>query len=174
MTPGFVRLAGYQEDSILDGPGLRLVIFFQGCPYHCPGCHNPETWDFAGGTLVSHDAVIQKISEHHLLSGITLSGGEPLAQPDAVLTLIQYAKEHHLNVVLYTGSTYEKLLLDQRPIIQQILSLLDYLIDGPFLLEQKTLLKPYVGSQNQRVIDLEKTRRTGVVSLYQVANDLIE
>ena len=83
-----MRIAGIVEDSIVDGPGLRMTVFVQGCPHHCPGCHNPETWDAAGGMEVEVDEIVKKYLSNPLLDGITISGGEPFDQPEACAELL--------------------------------------------------------------------------------------
>ena len=82
-----LRLAGTVEDSIVDGPGIRYTIFVQGCPHHCPGCHNPQTHDFAGGYLADPKSLLEEIRKNPLLSGVTFSGGEPFCQPEALVDL---------------------------------------------------------------------------------------
>lgn len=82
-----IRIFGLADDSIVDGPGVRYTVFVQGCPHHCPGCHNPASHDFAGGTLMDTDGIIRKIGENPLLDGVTLSGGEPMCQPEAAARL---------------------------------------------------------------------------------------
>ena len=86
-----IRIAGTVDDSIVDGPGYRYTVFTQGCPHHCPGCHNPETHDFAGGKTVDTEEIIRQFRENPLLDGITLSGGDPMCQPEPCLTLAQAA-----------------------------------------------------------------------------------
>jgi len=154
-----IRLSGISEDSIVDGPGLRLTLFTQGCPFHCKGCHNEETWDPDGGTLHSFESLQDRWRENPLLDGITFSGGEPTMQMDAVLALSKLIKDDGLNIVLYTGSTYEA-LEDADPILfHELLSLVDYIIDGPFVLEKRSLSLPFRGSTNQRIIDVQATRK---------------
>lgn len=101
-----IRIAGITQDSIVDGPGLRLAVFVQGCPHNCHGCHNPETHDFAGGRLIDTDEIIAMMDGNPLLSGITLTGGEPFCQPDACIELAKAARERGLSVWIYTGYTY--------------------------------------------------------------------
>ena len=105
-----LRLAGTENDSIVDGPGIRFTIFVQGCPHHCPGCHNPQTHDFSGGTLTDTGELLKKIEENPLLDGVTFSGGEPFCQAPALAELGGQLRQRGLNIITYTGFTYEKLL----------------------------------------------------------------
>ena len=109
-----IRIFGLADDSIVDGPGVRYTVFVQGCPHHCPGCHNPASHDFAGGTLMDTDGIIRKIGENPLLDGVTLSGGEPMCQPEACRTIADAAHAKQLNVWCYTGFTLDALLKDPK------------------------------------------------------------
>jgi anaerobic ribonucleoside-triphosphate reductase activating protein len=152
-----IRIANWIHDSIVDGPGLRFSLFTQGCPHHCPHCHNPQTHDPQGGYLVDTDEIITEIKKNPLLSGITITGGEPMLQPEAVLELLQQTKFLGLDSVVYTGYVYEDLLLQNNTAITSILQTADYLIDGPFVESLKSLDLLFRGSSNQRIIDLKKT-----------------
>ncbi len=166
MTKKTIRIAGYVNDSLVDGPGIRFTIFTQGCPYRCLGCHNPDTWDPKGGEEVEISALIKKWRKNPLLDGITLSGGEPLSQKEALLPLIDAAKEDGLNITMYTGSTYEELLKRNDAVVNKILSKIDYLIDGPFILHELNLNLLYRGSNNQRIIDLRKSTPDKLVLIH--------
>lgn len=154
-----MRIAGFVEESIVDGPGFRIVIFFQGCAHHCYGCHNPETWDFEGGKEVSFDLIKKIIDDNPYADGITLSGGDPLYQIDASTEIAEYAKSKGLDVILYTGFLFEEVLektkANQR--LKDLLNNVDTLIDGPFILEQRHLSLKFRGSSNQRIIDVKKS-----------------
>lgn len=154
-----MRIAGFVEESIVDGPGFRIVIFFQGCAHHCYGCHNPETWDFEGGKEVSFDLIKKIIDDNPYADGITLSGGDPLHQIDASTEIAEYAKSKGLDVILYTGFLFEEVLemtkANQR--LKDLLNNVDTLIDGPFILEQRHLSLKFRGSSNQRIIDVKKS-----------------
>lgn len=163
MTKKKIRIAGYVNDSLVDGPGIRFTIFTQGCPYHCLGCHNPDTWDPKGGEEVEISTLIAKWRKNSLLDGITLSDGEPLLQKEALLPLINAARKDGLNITMYTGSTYEELIHRNDPLVNEILSKVDYLIDGPFILHELNLNLLYRGSNNQRIIDLRKTTPNNIV-----------
>ncbi|MBR2925865.1 MAG: anaerobic ribonucleoside-triphosphate reductase activating protein [Clostridia bacterium] len=163
-----MRIYGVVTDSIVDGPGYRTAIFTQGCPHHCPGCHNPESHDPQGGTEWMLDALEAKFTGNPLLDGITLSGGEPFVQPAACAELAKRAHAKGLTVWTFTGYLYEKLLekAGDDPAISELLRQTDVLVDGPFLLEQRSLELLYKGSKNQRTIDLNKTRAAGEIVLY--------
>lgn len=160
-----IRLAGEIEESIVDGPGIRYVVFTQGCPHHCNGCHNPETHDFNQGTLVDVDVLIEKMKKYPYMSGLTISGGEPFVQPSAVLELIRtyqalYPKK---NVLLFTGYTYEELRALHQVETDEILFRANYLIDGRFILSKRDISLVYRGSTNQRIIDLQATKDKGSI-----------
>ncbi|MGI6031191.1 MAG: 4Fe-4S single cluster domain-containing protein [Eubacteriales bacterium] len=160
-----LRLAGVIKESIVDGPGLRYVIFVQGCPHHCPGCHNPTTHPMEGGDIYPLSKVYDSICENPLISGVTFSGGEPFCQPEALAILGQLLRSKGLNIMTYTGYTLEKLLelRVQRPGIGDLLDTTDWLVDGPFLLEQRSLDLKFRGSRNQRIIDMAHFRATGEI-----------
>lgn len=162
-----MRIAGTVQDSIVDGPGFRFTVFTQGCSHHCPGCHNPQTHDPSGGTEHTVEELLERMRSNPLTDGLTLSGGEPFEQPEDCLLLAQGAHESGLNVWSYTGYLFE-FLRDQGTEAQKaLLRELDVLVDGPFLLEQRTLSLPWRGSRNQRVIDVPKSLENGDVVLFQ-------
>ena len=160
-----LRLAGIISESVVDGPGIRMVVFFQGCKHNCPECHNPDTHDFAGGYLKSVDSIIDELKKPSLVGGITLSGGEPLEQPAGALELASRCKEIGKNVMLYSGYTWEQITkkAETDKNIAELLTKLDILIDGPFIKEQKDLNLAFRGSLNQRVIDVQKTLLSGEI-----------
>ena len=145
-----MRIAGIVNDSIVDGPGLRLAIFAQGCPHHCPGCHNPESHDFAGGSDMDTEKIIARMDANPLLDGITLTGGEPFEQPDACRILADAAHARGLNVWAYSGYTFEQLCAV--PEKRRLVEACDVLGDGPFLLAGRSLDLRFRGSKNQRVL----------------------
>jgi len=165
-----IRLYGLVTDSIVDGPGFRTAIFVQGCPYHCEGCHNPDSQPFEGGTVWTLDDVEKKFANNPLLSGITLSGGEPAEQAAPCAQLARRAHQKGLNVWTYTGTTLEK--LNERakddPALRQLLDETDVLVDGPFILAQRSLELDFCGSKNQRLIDMNESRRQGKIVLWTV------
>lgn len=163
-----IRLAApLQSDSIVDGEGIRTVIWTQGCSHNCKGCHNPETHDFNGGTLINIDDIKKQLSELQLQDGITLSGGDPFMQPDSCLEIAIYAHQIGLNVWCYTGYTFEqlKILSKMKPIIMDLLKEIDVLIDGKFILEEKSFDVKFRGSKNQRIIDVKKSLNNNEVTL---------
>lgn len=158
-----MRIAGTINDSIVDGPGFRFTVFTQGCPHHCPGCHNPKTHDFEGGKLADTQEIIEKFRKNELLDGITLSGGEPLCQSEACRVLAQAAHESGLNVWCYTGYTFEELMegFEPHPEWAALLQEVDVLVDGRFILAQRTLEARFRGSKNQRLIDVPASLAQG-------------
>jgi len=167
-APGTVRLAGIVDESVVDGPGVRLVVFAQGCLHQCAGCHNPHTWGFDGGTEVSIEEILRRAEANPILSGITLSGGEPFSQAPGFARLAQEAGRNGLSIVTYTGYTWEQLVGSTRPGVRELLLATDILIDGPFV---QALADPglaYRGSLNQRVIEVrDRIRTTLAYSLAQ-------
>ena len=169
-----IRLAAYlQPDSIVDGEGIRTVIWTQGCPHHCLGCHNPETHDFNGGALVDLDEVFEIIDSLEGQDGITFSGGDPFMQPKECSEIAKYARNKGLNIWAYTGFTYEELLSlsTRKPEILDFLKEIDILVDGKFVLAEKSLNCLFRGSKNQRIIDVKeslKKKKTIIASGYEV------
>ena len=157
-----LRIAGTVNDSIVDGPGIRFTIFTQGCPHNWEGCHNPQTHDFNGGTIVDTDELLEKIKGNPLLDGVTFSGGEPFCQADALAELGREVKALGLNVITYTGYTFEK-LYEKRSENGwgKLLEVTDHLIDGPFVLAQKDWEIKFRGSSNQRYIDCQESLKQG-------------
>lgn len=150
-----MQIANYVQDSIVDGPGLRFTLFVQGCPHHCPGCHNPQTHDFDGGKTVSVEEVIKALMSNPLTDGLTLSGGEPFMQPDDCAEIAEAAKRKGLSVWAYSGWTFEQLLKDERPGVLRLLKSCDVLVDGPFVEAEKSYSCKWRGSRNQRLIDVQ-------------------
>lgn len=160
-----MRIAATLQDSIVDGPGLRFTVFVQGCSHRCPGCHNPQTHDPAGGEEQSVEALVARMRSNPLTDGLTLSGGEPFEQPQTCLALANAAHQAGLNVWCYSGYTYEELLTGS-PDQQALLQAVDVLVDGPFLLKERTLSLPFRGSRNQRIIAVPESLQAGQVILY--------
>lgn len=160
-----LRLAGVVKESIVDGPGIRLTVFTQGCPHLCEGCHNPQTHDPKGGYDSCVENLIDAVKNNPLLQGVTLSGGEPFMQAEP---LAQFAKEVHnlgMNVITYTGYTFEELKagFDTNSHWKELLLETDYLVDGKFILAEKSLLLRFRGSKNQRIIDVQASLQSGKV-----------
>ena len=151
-----IRIAGIISESVTDGEGLRYVIFTQGCPHHCFGCHNPKTHSFAGGYEVDTDSLKKEIFENPLLAGVTFSGGEPFCQPKPLAELAKAVHSRGLNVWSYTGYTLEALRERNDEDINALLANLDVLVDGKFEMDLKDLTLPFRGSSNQRIIRLKE------------------
>lgn len=162
-----IRLSGVVNDSIVDGEGIRYTIFTQGCPHHCPQCHNPQTHDPNGGYDEDTEKILSAVAENPLLDGITLSGGEPMEQPIPCAVLAQGAKKLGLNVWTYTGYTWEQLVQKNDSNIQKLLAFTDVLIDGTFVYSLRSLELCFKGSSNQRTIDVQKSLAQNKVVLWQ-------
>lgn len=173
-----IRLASpiLQEDSIVDGEGIRAVLWTQGCKHNCPGCQNPQTHSFDEGFLIDIEEIKSQIDALEGQDGITFSGGDPLYQVEECLELAKYIKSKNLNIWCYTGFTYENLLLLAKlnKSILDFLKTIDVLVDGPFILEKKSLDAIFRGSTNQRIIDTKKSlkeKKVCLVEKYYVNND---
>lgn len=162
-----ISINGITGDSIVDGTGLRLTIFTQGCPHHCKGCHNPQTHDPDGGAWADTEDILFAAAENPLLDGITLSGGEPFEQPLPCFALAEGAHRLGLNVWAYTGYTWEALLAENDADRMALLKEIDILVDGPFLLEERSLELRFRGSRNQRIIDVKKSLKTNGIVLWE-------
>jgi anaerobic ribonucleoside-triphosphate reductase activating protein len=156
----YIRIAGIINESIVDGPGIRMVIFGQGCRHKCPGCHNPETHSFNGGRLVTIDSILDQARRNPLLDGLTFSGGDPFEQAEAFALLAKEAKKLNLNIMTYTGYTYEYLIKNssRHKGWGALLDTTDILVDGRFEQEKRNLLLKFRGSENQRLIDIKRTK----------------
>ena len=152
-TENTIRIAGTENDSIVDGPGLRMAIFFQGCLRGCEGCHNPESWPPDGGRETTAAALLADIDKNPLLTGVTFTGGEPLLRSGALLTLAKGIRERGLDLAVYTGWTFEEILADGDRDALALLGYVSTIIDGPFVPGEKSLLLPFRGSGNQRILD---------------------
>ena len=163
-----LRISGIEPESIVDGPGIRYTVFVQGCPHHCEGCHNPQTHDFDGGKLVEMEKIIEEVKKNPLLSGITFSGGEPFCQPEELTELGKEIKKLGLNLVCYSGFTFEELLAmsENKPSVLGLLNIIDILIDGKFVLAEKSLMLKFRGSKNQRIIDVPASLLKGTAVLF--------
>ena len=153
-------LSGIVGDSIVDGPGIRTTVFSQGCPHHCEGCHNPDTWDFGCGTPMDEETILQIVRSNPLCRGVTFSGGEPFAQSEGFARLAALLKAEGYEVASYSGYTFEELLTGS-PEQKKLLESIDILIDGPFLLAEKSLELVFRGSRNQRILDVPKSLAAG-------------
>ena len=155
-----LRIAGIVRESIVDGPGIRFVVFAQGCPHRCKGCHNESTHDFEGGYDCSIEKILTEIDKNPLLAGVTFSGGEPFCQASAFYDLGIEIKKRGLDIVAYSGYTFERLkdMAVTNADISHLLEIIDYLVDGPFFLEEKDLTLEFRGSRNQRFLRMSDFR----------------
>lgn len=156
-----LRVAGLVGDSITDGPGIRLTVFVQGCPHGCPGCHNPQSHDFAGGEATDTAEILGRVRRNPLLSGVTFSGGEPFCQPAPLAELGGQIKALGLELAIYTGYTLEELLAENDPDCMALLRCADVLVDGRFILAQRSLDLKFKGSRNQRVLNVAASLAAG-------------
>ncbi|MCL5290412.1 MAG: anaerobic ribonucleoside-triphosphate reductase activating protein [Firmicutes bacterium] len=162
-----IRIAGVSGESVVDGPGLRYVIFAQGCSHHCRGCHNPETWDPAGGREITVEEILDGIRSNPLLQGVTLTGGDPFLQAGPLGELALRAKEMGKDVITYTGYTWEQVrdMAGEDERVKILLYNSDILVDGPYIHDQRDLKLVFRGSANQRVIDVGASLESGRVVL---------
>lgn len=158
-----IRLSGVIPESIVDGPGIRYTIFSQGCNHFCKGCHNPQTHDMNGGKNCDIDDILSEIKKNPILKGVTFSGGEPFLQAEKFSKLAQGIKNLGLDIVTYTGYTFEHLVknLDNQPGWRALLESTDILIDGPYMQDRRNLMLRFRGSENQRVLDAKKSLALG-------------
>ena len=161
-----MRIASFTHDSIVDGPGLRFVVFVQGCSRNCPGCHNPDTHDPHGGREVYVRELLAEIKKNPLIKGLTISGGEPLDQALDCARLAWQAKKLDLDVWVYTGYRYEDVEEARLPEWDALLEWTDVLVDGPFVEGLKTYDAKFMGSINQRLVDVQKSLEAGRVVLW--------
>ena len=157
---GTLRVARVQHDSVVDGPGLRYVIFTQGCVHNCPDCHNPQTHPPGGGYEMTIDELLADIWRNPLLKGVTFSGGEPFLQAEVLTVLARMVRVMGLDLWIYTGFLWEKIM--ERPDWAALASLADVVVDGLFIKEQKTISLPWRGSKNQRLISVADSLREGL------------
>ena len=161
----YINISGIIKESIVDGPGFRYTVFAQGCPHHCEGCHNPATWNYTDDTKESIEKIAEEISANPMLKGVTFSGGEPFEQAISFANLAKLVKAAGRDVLCYTGYTFEEICanLDKNNGYKELLENTDYLIDGKFILAEKSLMLKFRGSKNQRIIDVKKSMDGGEV-----------
>ena len=150
-----IRVNGIIEESIVDGPSIRYVIFTQGCYHNCEGCHNPETHSSDGGYLLSFDKILNTVKENPLIFGVTFSGGEPMLHAETLSKLCDELKKLGKDIMVYSGYTFEEIIKDTS--MKELLEKCDLLVDGKFDIQQKNLLLRFRGSSNQRIIDVKKS-----------------
>lgn len=156
-----IRIAGTVADSIVDGPGLRYALFTQGCPHHCPGCHNPQTHDPNGGYEVDVDDILKEIASDPLLDGVTFSGGDPLMQPEPLAIIANEVHKLGLSVIVYTGYSWERIQSERRGDWNRLLTNVDVLVDGPFVQSLHDWKLKFRGSSNQRFVDVKRSLAEG-------------
>lgn len=155
-----IRLAApLQSDSILDGEGIRTIVWTQGCAHNCPGCQNPSTHSFDGGYVEDIETLKKELSELKGQTGITLSGGDPMYQPEACLELCKFAQSIKLDVWCYTGFTFEELLRmsEKNKVILELLQNINVIVDGKFDMKLRSFDAIFRGSTNQRIIDVKES-----------------
>ena len=166
-----MRIAGLKLNDCVDGEGISVSLWTQGCPHRCPGCHNPETWSFDGGyedeTNEIRGKIVKAISANNMQRNFSILGGEPLCEQNKedVLNIITSVRMAYpkIKIFLWTGYTYEDLITQNDTIINNILSKVDILVDGPFILAERDLTLYLRGSRNQRVIDLKQMREENMI-----------
>ncbi len=165
-----LRIAGRVGDSIVDGPGLRYALFTQGCPRACPDCHNPQTHSPDGGEETTTDEIFREIAANLLLDGVTFSGGEPFMQAAPLVELARKVRELGLNLIVYTGYTWEELVAANDSDWNALLAETDVVVDGPYIRELRDWQTRFAGSSNQRFVDVRRSFETGnVVELDDLA-----
>lgn len=153
------RLAGIEPESIVDGTGLRMAVFFQGCKHACLGCHNPQTWDINGGKLYDTEDILKEYGKNRLLNGVTLTGGDPVYQPEAAIEIAKGIHDMSGDVWLYTGYTIEALMSLNNGNVDKLINNVDVIVDGPFIESQRDITLRFRGSCNQRILyrgDIDK------------------
>ncbi|MGN0149106.1 MAG: anaerobic ribonucleoside-triphosphate reductase activating protein [Clostridia bacterium] len=162
-----IKLFGTANDSIVDGPGIRYAVFTQGCPHNCTGCHNPDSHNPDGGYWEDTENIINSIKKNSLLDGVTLSGGEPFMQARACAVIAKSVHMLGLNVITYTGFTFEELLKNSNSdnCFMELLENTDILVDGKFILSEKSMELNFKGSANQRLINVPRSLLNGMVVL---------
>ena len=147
-----------------------MVVFTQGCPHRCPGCHSPQTHDFEGGKDLPVETILAMLDKNPLLKGLTFSGGEPLARAPELLPLAEGARARGKDIVCFTGYTFEQLLekmTDDRT-LAELLGMVDLLVDGRYDQSQRDLTLPFRGSRNQRLLDLPASLASGETVLCEL------
>lgn len=160
-----ISLIKIVEDTTVDGPGFRTTVYAAGCPNACPGCQNPQTWRKEAGRMTPVEDILAVIRADEF-ADVTFSGGDPMYQPEGFARLARLVKEEtHKNIWCYTGYTYECLL--QNAAQRELLNWIDVLVDGPYIEAERDPDLLFRGSRNQRLIDVQASLRSGMVTLYQ-------
>lgn len=168
MEENKIRLAGIAYESLVNGPGLRRVLFSQGCPHNCEGCFNPDTHDFNSGEWINSDLIIKDIIDSPFIKGVTFSGGDPWDQADKFVYIGKRLKGKRINIWSYTGYTYEYIIENRYKIKgwNDLLNIVDVLIDGKYEINNKNEKLKYIGSSNQRIIDVKESLNCNHLKLY--------
>ena len=161
-----MRYAGINFNDMSAAPGVSVSFFAQGCPHHCKGCHNPETWNFEDGKEFTYDTlneIIEGLTANGITRSLAIMGGEPLCEQNAFLTLlvVKTVRERlpKTKIYIWTGYTYGELMKHHNDShVQLTLEYADYLIDGPYIEELRDITLPMRGSSNQNIIDLHKKK----------------
>ena len=156
-----LRVVNILEGTTVDGPGFRTSIYFAGCDHHCPGCHNPSTWDHEAGSDMSIAEIMERINDADC--NVTFSGGDPMLQAEALLPLAEAIRRQGKTIWCYTGYTYEQVLHDKS--MSRLLPYLEVLVDGPFIESLRDTSLLFRGSSNQRLIDIDRSKE-GEISLW--------
>lgn len=164
-----LRVLDIVGGTTVDGPGLRTSIYFAGCTHHCPGCHNPQSWDADGGTEMTIDEIVKIVEDNDF--NVTLSGGDPLMNPENMALLARRLKENGRTIWCYTGYTYEQIAGNER--FTPLLEMIDVLVDGPFIEAKRDISLRFRGSSNQRLIDLHRSRSGQIAEWRDEAEGLI-
>lgn len=171
-----LRVAGIVRESIVDGDGIRYVLFLQGCKHGCKGCHNPETWNFDGGNEREQSDILEEILENPLIDGVTFSGGDPLFQASELINIVKELHDKDINMWLYTGFVFEDFILFKNNCCKnelvtrdmiELLQYIDVVVDGPFEIDNKSFDCKFRGSKNQRLINCKESLRQNEVILIE-------
>ena len=149
-----MKVMNILHDSVVDGEGMRSVVFFAECPHHCKGCHNPESWNARNGKDMSVDEIYKELMSN-TLTDVTFSGGEPFLQADQLFKLASLLKRSGKNIWIYSGYTIDEILNHPNQSYQNLLSLCDVLVDGKYVADKRDITLPFRGSSNQRIIALD-------------------
>src|SRR5690625_386883 len=170
-----MKVMNILHDSVVDGEGLRTVIFFAGCPHQSIGCHNPESWKITNGKHMTVDEIFEEVASNPQ-TDVTFSGGEPLIQAKELVKLAKKIKKLGKNIWVYSGFTYEEIIQSKNPYQKELLNYCDVLVDGRFIIEERDLSLKFKGSRNQRLIDLNKvnelTHSYGSTPSHEIVADL--
>lgn len=169
QSDDYIKISGIVKESTVDGPGFRYVVFTQGCPHKCEGCHNEHTHNIEGGYYINTLEIIEEIKKNPLLRGVTISGGEPFLQAKKIAKLISKIDRVKHDVIVYTGFEFEKLikLSNEENNFIELISQVDVIMDGKFILELKSNDTLFRGSSNQRAIDVKRTLNENKVIEYE-------